>query len=143
QTNEVGGLWPRVIKTRRPHDEHNARFSKSIVRRCLETGQAFLSDDASRDDRVQPSQSVIEFRIRSVMCVPLCDAEGKAFGVIQLDTQDRSKKFTQEDLKVLWGVANIAAVSLENARLLEETVVRAQRKRDLELAHQVQMSFLP
>jgi serine phosphatase RsbU (regulator of sigma subunit)/pSer/pThr/pTyr-binding forkhead associated (FHA) protein len=136
-------LLPRVVKTRRPHDEANARFSRSIVRRCLDTGQAFLSDDAQRDDRVQLSQSVVDFRIRSVMCVPLCNADGKAFGVIQLDTQDRSKKFTQEDLKLLWGVANHAAIAMENARLLETAVAQAKLKRDLELAHQVQMSFLP
>jgi serine phosphatase RsbU (regulator of sigma subunit) len=114
-----------------------------IVRKCLETGQAFLSDDASRDDRIQLSRSVVDFRIRSVMCVPLCTAEGQAFGVIQLDTQDRGKKFTQEDLKLLWGVANQAALAMENARLHEEAVARARFKRDLELAKRVQHSFLP
>jgi serine phosphatase RsbU (regulator of sigma subunit)/pSer/pThr/pTyr-binding forkhead associated (FHA) protein len=136
-------LQPRIVKTRRPQDETNARFSRSIVQRCLETAQAFLSDDASRDDRIQLSQSVVDFRIRSVMCVPLCDANGKGFGVIQLDTQDRSKKFTQEDLKLLWGVANQAAVALENARMHAEAVSRERLKRDLELAHRVQLSFLP
>jgi sigma-B regulation protein RsbU (phosphoserine phosphatase) len=136
-------LLPRVVKTRRPHEETNARPSRTIVRRCLETAQAFLSDDASRDDRIQLSQSVVDFRIRSVMCVPLCTPEGKAFGVIQLDTQDRSKKFTQEDLKLLWGVANQAATAMENARLHEEAVVRERFNRDLELAKRVQNSFLP
>jgi serine phosphatase RsbU (regulator of sigma subunit) len=136
-------LLPRVVRTRRPHEEANARPSRTIVRRCLETAQAFLSDDASRDDRIQLSQSVVDFRIRSVMCVPLCTPEGKAFGVIQLDTQDRSKKFNQEDLKLLWGVANQAAIAMENARLHEEAVVRERIKRDLDLAQRVQHSFLP
>jgi sigma-B regulation protein RsbU (phosphoserine phosphatase) len=139
----TGRLMPRVVKTRRPQDETNARPSKTIVRRCLETAQAFLSDDASRDDRIQLSQSVVDFRIRSVMCVPLCAPDGKAFGVIQLDTQDRSKKFTQDDLKLLWGVANQAAIALENARFHQEAVVRERLNRDLELARRVQMSFLP
>jgi len=143
EESDPSRLMPRVVKTRRPHEESNARFSKSIVRRCLETAQAFLSDDATKDDRVQLSQSVVDFRIRSVMCVPLCNAEGKAFGVIQLDTQDRSKKFTQDDLKLLWGVANQAAIALENARMHEETILQEKLKRDLELAQQVQMSFLP
>jgi serine phosphatase RsbU (regulator of sigma subunit) len=144
QTEEgIKKLMPRVVRTRRPQDETNARFSKSIVQRCLDTAQAFLSDDASRDDRIQLSQSVVDFRIRSVMCVPLCDANGKAFGVIQLDTQDRSKKFTQEDLKLLWGVANQAAIALDNARLHAEAVARERLRRDLELAHRVQLSFLP
>ncbi|HTU21333.1 MAG TPA: SpoIIE family protein phosphatase [Gemmataceae bacterium] len=136
-------LLPRVVRTRRPHEEANARPSRTIVRKCLETAQAFLSDDASRDDRVQLSQSVVDFRIRSVMCVPLCKPDGKAFGVIQLDTQDRSKKFTEEDLKLLWGVANQAAIALENTRMHEEAVVRERFRRDMELATRVQKSFLP
>ena len=142
---EEGGpkLLPRIVKTRRPQDEHNARFSRAIVRKCLDSAQAFLSDDASRDDRVPLSQSVVDFRIRSVMCVPLCGADGKAFGVIQLDTQDRTKKFTQDDLKLLCCVANQASVAMENAKLHTEALVRERMKRDLELAHQVQLSFLP
>lgn len=136
-------LLPRVVRTRRPHEETNARPSKTIVRKCVETGQSFLSDDASRDERIQLSQSVVDFRIRSVMCVPLCTAEGKAFGVIQLDTQDRGKKFTAEDLKLLWGVANQAAIAMENARFHEEAVLRERLRRDLELATRVQTSFLP
>jgi len=144
QLEDAGNkLVPRIIKTRRPQDEPNARFSRSIVRRCLETTQAFLSDDASRDDRVQLSQSVVDFRIRSVMCVPLVAADGKGFGVIQLDTQDRSKKFTQEDLKLLVCVANQASVAMENAKLHTDALLRERLKRDLELAHQVQLSFLP
>jgi phosphoserine phosphatase RsbU/P len=143
QAGEGDRLLPRVVRTRRGADEPTARFSRSIVRRCLETAQAFLSDDASRDDRINLSQSVVDFRIRSVMCAPLCRADGKAFGVIQLDTQDRSKKFTEDDLKLLCGVANQAAIALENARLLEEAVVQERLRRDLQLAHQVQLSFLP
>jgi serine phosphatase RsbU (regulator of sigma subunit)/pSer/pThr/pTyr-binding forkhead associated (FHA) protein len=138
-----GKLIPKVIKTRRPQDEANARFSRSIVKQCLETNQAFLSDDASADKRIPLSQSVLDFRIRSVMCAPLCAAEGKAFGVIQLDTQDRSKKFTQDDLKLLVCVANQASVALENARFHEDQVAQERLKRDLELATQVQLSFLP
>src|SRR5262249_19841967 len=90
----------------------------------------------------------VDFRIRSVMCVPLCTpegktSEGKAFGVIQLDTQDRSKKFTEEDLKLLWGVANQAAIAMDNARLHAEVVARERLQSDLDLARRVQHSFLP
>jgi serine phosphatase RsbU (regulator of sigma subunit)/pSer/pThr/pTyr-binding forkhead associated (FHA) protein len=139
----VTKLIPKVIKTRRAPDESNARFSRSIVKQCVETNQAFLSDDASADKRIPLSQSVLDFRIRSVMCAPLCTTEGRAFGVIQLDTQDRSKKFTQDDLKLLVCVANQASVALENARFHEEQVAQERLKRDLELATQVQLSFLP
>src|SRR2546429_3733182 len=115
-----------------------------IVARCLETAQALLSEDATSDKRFDLSQSIADCRIRSVMCAPLImKSTGKAFGVIQLDTQDRNKKFTQDDLKLLMAVAGQAAVAVENAKLHDNMVARAGLERDLRLAHQVQMSFLP
>ena len=84
------------------------------------------------------SQSIADFRIRSVMCAPLWsktpDNKDKAFGVIQLDTQDRSKKFTQDDLNLLVGIARQASIALENAKFHEEAVVRERLKKDLETA---------
>jgi serine phosphatase RsbU (regulator of sigma subunit)/pSer/pThr/pTyr-binding forkhead associated (FHA) protein len=136
-------LMPKVIRTRRPQDEASARYSRGIVNKCLETAQAFLSDDASQDSRLQTSQSVVDFRIRSVMCAPVVNAEGKAFGIIQLDTQDRSKKFMKNDLEMLVGVANQASIALENVRMMQEAVQQERMKRDLSLAHEVQMSCLP
>jgi len=136
-------LIPKVIKTRRSQDESSASYSRSIVRECLKTVQAFLCDDASTDKRFNMAQSIADFRIRSVMCAPLWSQDNKAFGVIQLDSQDRSKKFTKEDLTILMAVARMASMALENARLLQDSLARERMRRDLELAHQVQLSFLP
>ena len=52
-------------------------------------------------------------------------------------------KFTPDDLKLLTSVAGQAAVALENARMHESLVARAGLERDLKLAQQVQLSFLP
>ena len=138
----TGHLIPRVTKLRRATPDASPRFSRTIVRKCLDTQQAFLSEDAATDAIFVPSQSIADFRILSVMCAPLVAGE-KAVGVIQLDSQDRGKKFTQEDLKLLVGVANQASVAFENARLHEEAVQRERTQRDLELGQQVQRSFLP
>jgi serine phosphatase RsbU (regulator of sigma subunit)/pSer/pThr/pTyr-binding forkhead associated (FHA) protein len=137
-------LLPRVTRTRRPNDEATARYSRRIVYRCLETGEALLSEDATADKRFDLSQSIADCRIRSVMCAPLLGrSSDKAFGVLQLDTQDRAKRFNADDLKLLLAVAGQAAVALENARMHETLVARAGLERDLRLAHQVQLSFLP
>ncbi|HKI33516.1 MAG TPA: SpoIIE family protein phosphatase [Gemmataceae bacterium] len=138
----TGKLLPKVIKTRRPQDEANARFSRSVVKQCLESKQGFLSNNADTDKRIL-SQSVVDFRIRSVMCAPLIATDGNPFGVIQLDTQDRSKKFGNDDLSLLMGVANQASIALENAKLYRDIQVRTQRDRDLHLAEEVQRGFLP
>jgi sigma-B regulation protein RsbU (phosphoserine phosphatase) len=135
-------LIPRVIKTRRQQADNSPRFSKTIVRNCLDSQQAFLSEDASSDSKLALSQSITDFRILSVMCAPLVAGE-KSIGVIQLDSQDRSKKFNQDDLKLLMGVCNQASVALDNARLHEEAVHRERIQRDLELGESVQRAFLP
>ncbi len=141
--HEEGKLIPKVSKTRR-NDDEGTRFSSSIVRRVLETGQSILSEDASAGKGVDLSQSIADCRIRSMMCVPLVGRSSpKPFGVIQLDTQDRFKQFNQDDLKLLLAVAGQAAVALENATLHATIVQRAGLERDLLLARRVQESFLP
>src|SRR5262249_22171583 len=73
-------LVPRVIRTRRPQAEASARFSRTIVRNCLDSQKAFLSEDASTDSKFSLAQSITDFRILSVMCVPLIVSD-KAAGV--------------------------------------------------------------
>lgn len=142
--SEEGKLIPKVIKARRPDDEADSRFSRKIVQRCIETGEALLSEDATSDQRFDLSQSIADCKIRSVMCVPLVSRQtGLAFGVVQLHTHNRMMKFTEEDLRLLMSVAAQAAVAVENARMHESLVSRAGLERDLKLAHQVQLSFLP
>src|SRR5262249_24848706 len=138
-----GRLYAKVIRTRRPQDEANARFSRSIVKQCMDNVKALLVDDATSDSRFALIQSIADFRIRSVMCAALASPEGHAVGVIQLDTQDRSKKFTEEDLKLLFSVARQAYIALAYARLHADLMAQERLERDLQLAHQVQLSFLP
>ncbi len=143
--SEDGKLIPTVAKTRRANDDgSDARFSRKIVNMCIDTGQAFLCEDASSGKVIELSQSISDCKIRSVMCVPLMSRNtNKAFGVIQLDTLDRFKKFAEDDLKLLLAVAGQAAVAIENANMHDTIVARAGLERDLKFAHQVQMSFLP
>lgn len=131
----------KVIKTRRPDDPTGTLISSGIVRSCIETNQAFLSEDTSM---INPSQSVVASGMRSVIVAPLTFRnEDKAFGVIQLDTQDWTKRFTQEDLEFLMAVAGQAAIAIENAQLHEAERARDRLVRDMELAQSVQQSFLP
>jgi serine phosphatase RsbU (regulator of sigma subunit)/pSer/pThr/pTyr-binding forkhead associated (FHA) protein len=138
----TGNLVPKVVRTRRTQESIPILFSHTLVRQCLNSGQAILLEDAGGASGTT-SSSVLASQIRSVMCVPLTSAEENSFGVIQLDTIDRSKKFEEDDLRLLWGVAQQAAVSLENSRLHEAHLAQERVRRDLDLARQMQRSFLP
>lgn len=140
--DENGRAVPKVVKNRRDRDD-DQRFSKTIVKRTIETMESYLSEDASADASLGPSQSIAEFKIRSVMCVPLTSSEEKALGAIQLDTHDRAKKFREDDLKLLSIVANLASVAIEKARWHQAALARERELQEMELARQVQLGFLP
>jgi serine phosphatase RsbU (regulator of sigma subunit) len=140
--DEAGRPIPKARKYRRVTNE-DTRWSRTIVRKTIESGQSYLSEDASSDAALGPAASIAEFKIRSVMCVPLATGEGRPLGAIQVDTQDRAKKFVTDDLNLLSIVANLASVAVEKARMHEEAVTREKVQKEIELARQVQLGFLP
>jgi serine phosphatase RsbU (regulator of sigma subunit) len=140
--DENGKLVPKATKGRRQGMEET-RFSKTIVKKAIETLKSFLSEDASSDASLGPAASIAEFRIRSVMCVPLVATDGRAIGAIQMDTQDRAKKFKEDDLSLLTIVANLASVAVEKAHLHEAMLTREKERKEIELARAVQLGFLP
>lgn len=135
-----GSLRPMAVKMRQPDDER-VRISRTIVNRVIDTRRPLISSDASGDFNL--SQSITDFKIRSIMCVPLLNTEDQAMGVIQLDTLRNRIAFQESDLEVLVTVAMQASLGIQRLRLIEETVRMKGIENDLRLAHEVQQSFLP
>ncbi len=121
----------------------SVRISNTIVKNVMESGEAILGADALEDSRFNASDSLEGLAIRSMMCVPLIGQEGRALGVIQLDTKSLRHQFTQTDLDVLVSVGAQASLAIENARLHEDLIQRSDIERELRFATQVQLGFLP
>lgn len=136
-------LIPKAVKHRRRDADDTIRISRTIVNQVMQAKEAVLSADAANDARFDASQSIADFRIRSMMCAPLVDTEGRALGVIQIDTLDQRSRFSQDDLDVLASVACQAAIAVENAQLHETALRQQALERDLDLAHKVQQGILP
>ena len=143
RTGPEGVLVPRAVKHRRPEMEDQVRISRTIVRQVMDTKEAVLSADATNDARFDTSQSIADLRIRSMICAPLVDNEGKSLGVIQVDTSDQRQRFRKDDLDVLASIASQAAIAVVNAELHENAMKQQAIERDLELAHKVQRGLLP
>lgn len=138
-----GQLKPKWVKTRRPDQEEMVRVSRTVLREVMQTKEAIISLDAGSDLRFELSQSVADFRIRSMIVAPLLNSEGEPIGAIQIDTIQQKGGFESKDLEILVGVANQAGIAIENAQLHEQMIEQRLVKQDLELASQVQMAFLP
>lgn len=134
---------PVAAKTRRGDMEEGARISRTIVEEAMTGKKAILSADAASDERFGMAESIAQFQIRSMMCVPLIDNEGESLGVIQIDTLNQRSRFTDDDLEVLAAVASQASVAVDNARMHDQMVSQRALERDLELATKMQRALLP
>ncbi len=138
-----GPMVAVASKARRADDEQNMRFSRTIVQEAMESKKAILSADASVDERFNMAESITDFQIRSLICAPLIDSEGKCLGVIQVDTRNQLSRFTEQDLHVLAGVTSQASIAMDNAHMHEEAIKQRALQRDLEVASQMQHALLP
>ena len=117
-------------------------FSRSIADKVLQEKVSILTNNALSDPRFDQQQSIVSLGIRSAMCVPLWHDE-TVMGLIYVDSLIQENRFSQDDLTLLTSLANVAAVKLENARLLDEMIEKKRMERELELAGDIQQGRLP
>jgi serine phosphatase RsbU (regulator of sigma subunit) len=137
------GLEPRVVRVQNSALRSQSIFvSQTIVRTALERNSAILISDIQADASLAAQVSVVQAQIHSAMCVPLWDNQD-IIGLIYCDRASLLEQFTEDDLRLLTLLANLAAVKIENARLYEVSLKNAQLERELALAVQIQKNFLP
>jgi transcriptional regulator with GAF, ATPase, and Fis domain len=105
------------------------------------TGVPILTVNAQEDDRFDKFESVRDLKLRSVMCVPIRGRDG-ILGTLYLDNRFQPGRFSEPDMRLLIAFADVVAVALENARLMEENERRAAEleaaKAELEAASRKQ-----
>ena len=102
-------------------------FSHSLLERAIHEKCPLLITD-----RVDPTVSMVQQRIRSAIVLPLLD-DIHMLGVLYLDSRWPGHSYTEQDLRRVELLAAAVALKLANSDLVEE----------LEQAAQVQRSLLP
>ena len=117
------------------------RVSRNVMDEVIMRGKSVLTSDAQHDPRFASGTVVLQ-GVRSVLAVPLGVAE-KVFGIIYADSPIAEGRFTEDHLKVLTTLASVAAIRVENARLVEARFQQERLKRELQLAMEIQQRFQP
>jgi phosphoserine phosphatase RsbU/P len=117
------------------------RVSRNVLDEVVIRGKSVLTSDAQHDPRFATGTVVLQ-GVRSVLAVPLGVAE-KVFGIIYADSPIAEGRFTEDHLKVLTTLASVAAIRVENARLVEARLERERLERELALASEIQQRFQP
>ncbi|MGH9335343.1 MAG: FHA domain-containing protein, partial [Vicinamibacteria bacterium] len=121
-TSKNGTLSVESVRTSQgasPTEE--IAFSRSIADKVVKEKVSILTSNALSDPRFDKQHSIISLGIRSAMCVPLWH-EDTVTGLIYVDSLKRENSFNQDDLTLLTSLANVAAIKLENAKLLDEMI---------------------
>ena len=106
-----GGLMGRGIAS-----GDRPQISMTVVNQVIQTGEPLVADNAFQDERLASNESIINFVLRSVLCVPL-KYKGQTTGVVYVDNRLVSGIFTERELYLMMAFANTAAVAIANARM--------------------------
>lgn len=117
------------------------RVSRNVMDEVVIRGKSVLTSDAQHDPRFASGTVVLQ-GVRSVLAVPLGVSE-KVFGIIYADSPIAEGRFTEDHLKVLTTLASVAAIRVENARLVESRFQQERLERELQLAMEIQQRFQP
>src|SRR5262245_59942016 len=120
-------LQPRFVKTRSGKSDPNIVLSKTVMAEVTNNKAAVLSSDATMDARFSGAHSIIMQGIRSTMTLPLLYAN-ELLGIMHLDSLFTSNAFTEKDLQICTGMAQQAAISIQNARLASRIEREAQTR---------------
>ncbi len=101
-------------------------LSRGIIRRVIETNESVLSIDAQADERLNRYQSVMDYNIRSVLCVPLFHVSEGVMGALYVDHRGIGNAFSEADQTFLQAFANLVGMALVNARMYEQLEEKAQ-----------------
>ena len=93
-------------------------YSRRVAERVAKSGGSVLIADAPSDPRAA-SESVMDLRLRSIVCVPMYLA-GRVIGAVYMDDSRRPDAFSDADRGLLEGFAHLMAVAIENSRGHEE-----------------------
>ena len=128
QSGERAEFGPWALRAARSHEKldvplAHTRLSKGVAERVQSTGQALLSVDAGRDERLSAMASVEDLRLRSIVCAPV-RIEGRVEGVLYVDHRLQENAFDEADLEALELYASLAGLALLSRRRVEALEAR-------------------
>ncbi|MHB8875234.1 MAG: GGDEF domain-containing protein [Myxococcaceae bacterium] len=92
------------------------RPGEGIVGTVFQTGTPRRVEDVEADPAfARRFDDASAFRTKSVLAVPL-RSKGRTLGVIELVNGANARAFTEDDLSIVGGIADYAAIAIENAR---------------------------
>jgi len=140
---EEGQFIPKVVRINNKQlMNQKIQVSQSIISTAVDRHSSILISDVQSDARFRAQDSILKLNIQSAMCVPLWNNR-EIIGIIYSDRISLMEQYTDDDLRLLTLLSNLAAVKIENAMLFEQALEKEKMEKELALAAQIQQDLLP
>ena len=120
----------------------NFQISSAVRDRVLNEKTSLLVVDAMLDSNFAERKSIVQHSVRSMIAAPL-QTEEAVIGLLYVDLTNLTRFFTRDDLNLLTVMANIAAIRIQHARLVEVEALERVHSRELTQAAEIQRGLLP
>ncbi len=125
----------------RPIDKQDF-VPSAIIRYVSKTKEMVVLDNASASGKYTEDEYIKINNVKSLLCNPILN-QGKLVGVLYLENNLSVGTFTAERVEMLDILSAQAAISIENARLIENMKEKERLKQEMEIAERIQTSLCP
>ncbi|MDI7277700.1 MAG: SpoIIE family protein phosphatase, partial [Anaerolineae bacterium] len=112
-----------------------------LLDRVRVTGEPVVLEEVAGSGLL-PEAFAREAGMVSVLALPL-RSQDEVLGIMLVDYVARQHRFPQQQVVLLTGIANEAALAIENVRLYRESLEGERIAQELRVARQIQATFLP
>ncbi len=138
---ELGSIYTEGYK---PGSDKNLQLKvgQGVIGYVAKTGEPIIVPDVSKDERYIPARKATNSEIVVPLSLGGLSSGGKVIGVLNLES-DKLNAFTEHHLSLMQAFASQAAISIERARLHEEILAGKKIEEQLNVAREIQRTFLP
>ena len=115
--------------------------SHEILRQLCNLKGADLVENLARQKRFNAVAAQLT-RVGIVAVIPM-QIQNQVKGAVLLGEKLRGGNYTKADLEFLYSLANLAIISIENARLFREAIEKQRLEDELAIAREIQQGLLP
>ena len=133
----VEGAAMRIAASRM---EDSAELLQALQKLC-ELGSPALVEDLAKDHKVSgAAEQLLQVGVKLV--IPM-QVQSRTKGLILLGQKLGGSAYSKGDLEFLYSLGNLAIISIENARLFQETLEKQRLEDELKIAREIQQGLLP
>jgi phosphoserine phosphatase RsbU/P len=119
----------------------------SVAAKVYREQRTIVYDPAELEDAPGDCGGDRGYKGRAYLSVPICygvpGSPLRCIGVINLTDRIGGDRFTPGDRKLVSAVANQIGAAVENSKLVERDLRQQQLRREMQLAHDLQLKLLP